>query len=564
VTMRRAFAAVALAAALALAGCAGPVAVDDDGTTTGATDGTTGATADGTTGATDGTTAAADGTTADGTTADASTTDATTTSTDATTATTTTSTTDDGSRGVGETNSRVAVRGGTLPVNATRVYERVEAVMRTNATAPASIRVTNATAFYGNASGTTTGSASGHARLERALGLAQPLTRSRLVGPNGATVGYGTVAVYPGANATPASTGALLAHEFAHYVQFRQGREAALAGNLTRPRTTDGAFVRRAILEGVAVAVGTAYVRRHHPGAETGIERSERALDALPEGSAFRYTQLAYVAGYEYVLAREDDPASATSVYADPPRTSEQVLHATRDQPVPLSVTVDASDAGYRGGVADRLGEAFLRTALANAQRDADGTGTAAADAPNASVAAAGWGEDALVVLRRNGTTSNAWALRFDTARDATDARDALAAVLDARGDRIPEDASPHWRLPDATAALHRPANRTLVLAVGTPRFVADLAVTATPGTVTLALDDANASTTRVTGTTARVTGTTARVTGTTARVTGTTARPAGVEARNSRQGPTRDRNLSRGASSIRTWHTSTSSERAT
>ena len=497
--MRRALAAVAFAAALALAGCAG---VGDD--TTNAT------------------------TTEPATVGPATTTDAPTTE-----SATTTSAAGDDSRGVGETEARVAVRGGSLPVNATRVYERVETVMRTNATAPASVRVTNATAFYGNASGTTTGSASGHARLERALGLARALNRSRLAGPNGATVGYGTVAVYPGANATRANTGAVLAHELAHYVQFRQGREAALAGNLTRARTTDAAFVRRAVLEGVAVAVETAYVRRHHPGAETGIERSERALDALPRGSAFRYGQLAYVAGYEYVVerandaARSDDPASATSVYADPPQTSEQVLHATRDQPVPLDVTVDASDAGYRGGVADRLGEAFLRVALANAPTDAD--------APNASVAAAGWGEDALVVLRRNGTTNNAWVLRFDTARDATQARDALAAVLDARGDHINADASPRWRLPNATAALHHPANRTVVLAVGTPGFAADLAVDATPGNVTIALDDANA----------------------------TTSRTVSVRDANPRATTTRDRHLSWEPSSVRTWHTSTSSVRA-
>jgi len=171
------------------------------------------------------------------------------------------------------------------------------------------------------------------------------------------------------------------------------------------------------------------------------------------------------------------------------------VLHATRDQPVALDIIVDAADAGYRGGVADRLGEAFLRVALANAP--ADDTGTADATVPNASTAAAGWGEDALVVLRRNGTTNNAWVLRFDTARDATEARDVLAAVLDARGDRADDHADSRWRLPDATAALHHPANRTVVLAVGTRGFVADLAVTATPGNVTVVLDDANANATR-------------------------------------------------------------------
>jgi len=533
--MRRGLAAVALAAALALAGCAG---VGDDATSAPTTDATTTEPA---------------GTTEPGPT-DAPTRDATTGATTAEPpSTTTTSSTRDDPRGVGETASRVAVRGGSLPVNATRVYERVETVMRTNATAPASIRVTNATAFYGNASGTTTGSASGHARLERALGLAQELERSRLAGPNGATVGYGTVAIYPGANATRPSTGALLAHELAHYVQFRQGREAALAGNLTRPRTTDAAFARRAVLEGVAVAVETAYVRRHHPGAETGIERSERALDSLARGSAFRYGQLAYVAGYEYVVERAhdsprvDDPASATNVYADPPQTSEQVLHATRDRPVPLDVTVDAGDAGYRGGVADRLGEAFLRTALANAPNDAD--------APNASVAAAGWGEDALVVLRRNDTTSNAWVLRFDTTRDATQARDALAAVLDARGDRITDDASPRWRLPNATAALHHPANRTVVLAVGTPEFVAALAVDAAPGTVTMGIDDANATTNRTVGMDA--------TTGRTVGMDATTTWTVGVRDAKPRPTTTRDRHLSWEASSVRTWHTSTSSVRA-
>ena len=400
-----------------------------------------------------------------------------------------TPTTTAASSGVGETRSPGAARGGDLPANATRVFERVERVLDANVTAPAVVRVTNATAFYGNRSESTTASASGHERLERALGLAQAVNRSRLVGPNGATVSYGTVAVYPGSNATAPAASTLLAHEFAHYVQFRKGRAAALAGNLSPPRTTDAWFVRRAVLEGVAVAVETAYARRYAPTAESGIERSERALRALPAGSAFRYKQLPYVAGYRYVSARYGTPANATGVYADPPQTSEQVLHATSDPPLALDVVVDTAGTAYRGGVADRLGEAFLRVALANAARNASGANASPVD-PVA--AAAGWGEDALVVLRRNGSANHAWVLRFDTVRDATEAERALAAVLDARGHRTTaatRTPAPRWRLPDARAALHRPANRTLVLAVGAPAFVADLAVAAAPGAVALAVD---------------------------------------------------------------------------
>lgn len=523
--MRRVLAAVAFALVLATAGCTAPFASD---TGPGATD--TG------TGATDADTGAADvATDADTRAADVAT-DATTTAPPAARTTTasgarTTVAPTRRRAGVGETRSPVAVRGGAFPANATRVFERVERVLDANVTAPAAVRVTNATAFYGNRSGATTASASGHERLERALGLAGAVNRSLLVGPNGATVGYGTVAVYPGANATAPAASALLAHEFAHYVQFREGRAAALAGNLSRPRTTDAWFVRRAVLEGVAVAVETAYVHRYAPSAATGVERSEHALAALPPGSAFRYRQLPYVAGYRYVTARYGTPADATGVYADPPQTSEQVLHATRDKPVPLDVAVDAAGTAYRGGVADRLGEAFLRVALANAARNASDTTASSVDPVGA---AAGWGEDALVVLRRNGRANDAWVLRFDTARDATDAERALAAVLDARGTRTtaatttsadePPSTSPsptRWRLPDSHAALHRPANRTLVLAVGTRAFVADLALAATPGTVSLAVDGANATATTSPAATATAT--------VNASTTATASAPAGV-----------------------------------
>ncbi|MFC6952474.1 hypothetical protein [Halorubellus litoreus] len=474
--MRPSLAAVAVAVVLAVAGCSAPFATDAVPETTAST---------GPPSSPETTTTSASATVASAATVASSTTAA--------------------PSGVGETQSPIAVRGGELPVNATRVFEHVERIMGANVTAPASVRVTNATAFYGNASGSTMASASGHDRLERALGLARAVNRSRVVGPNGATVSYGTVAVYPGENATAASAAAVLAHEFAHYVQFREGRAATLAGNVSRPRTTDAWFVRRAVVEGVAVAVETAYVRRYRPNGETGIERSERALDRLPRGSAFRYRQHPYVAGYRDVTHRFDEPANATAVYADPPQTSEQVLHATRDAPVALDVTVDTAGTAYRGGVADRLGEAFLRVALANAPRNAsDGTETA----PAPRVAAAGWGEDALVVLRKDGTANHAWVLRFDTARDATEAERALAAVLDARGDRArderpPADAAPststpipRWRLPNSHATLHRPANRTLVLAVGTPGFVADLAISGTSGAVTVAVDGANTTAT--------------------------------------------------------------------
>ncbi|WP_227134076.1 hypothetical protein [Halorubellus salinus] len=469
--MRRALAAVAVATLLALAGCTAPFATDEPSSTSGAP-------------ATD---------------------RAATPSEPAPTTTGSGASTTASASAVGETRSPVAVRGGALPVNATRVFERVERIMGANVTAPASVRVTNASAFYGNGSGSTTASASGHGRLERALGLAQAVNRSRVAGPNGATVSYGTVAIYPGENATAARASTLLAHEFAHYVQFRQGRATALAGNLSRPRTTDAWFVRRAVVEGVAVAVETAYARRYAPTAETGIERSERALDRLPAGSAFRYRQLPYVAGYRYVTARYGTPANATGIYGDPPQTSEQVLHATRDAPVALDVTVDDDESAYRGGVADRLGEAYLRVALANAPRNATDGPEAA---PTAGTAAAGWGEDALVVLRKDGTANHAWILRFDTVRDVTEAERALAAVLDARGDRargerppadpIPSTSTPtpRWRLPNSHATLHRPANRTLVLAVGSLAFLADLAVTGTPGAVMVAVDGANGTTT--------------------------------------------------------------------
>jgi hypothetical protein len=516
-TSNRALAAAVLAALVVLAGCTAPIAPGTGQRTTGGEPTTEPATTEAT--------AAASTTNATATPATAAPATAGAATTPESNATTTTAgpdgdsnesangDADEGPAGVGETRAPIAVRGGSLPVNATVVYERVERLLGVNASAPAAVRVTNASAFYGNLTGTRTGSVTGHARFERALGLRQPVNASRLVGPNGVTLGYGTVAVYPGQSPARATVAPLLAHEFAHYLQFTTGSTRTLTGNLSAPRTTDGAFVRRAVIEGVAVAVETAYVERYLENATTGIARSRDALAALPRASALAHGQRTYVAGYTYLVDRYGSPAAvaanARDAYANPPQTSEQLRHGSTDPPVPLEVDVDAIDAadtGYRGGVADRLGEITLRVALANAP------GVDAADA------AAGWGEDALVVLHRNGTANYAWTLRFDTAADAAHAHRALAVLLDDRGDRLPADEAaknpadatpddppgatagpqPRWTLAapaNARASLHRPTNRTVVLAVGTPAFVADLAVTGANATVELALDGTNTTT---------------------------------------------------------------------
>lgn len=363
---------------------------------------------------------------------------------ESTTATATNATLTDTPAGTGSAPSGppdVAVRNGSLPdgVDASRTYARVRGVLGVNTTAPAAVRLLNRSAL-GNRT-----AARSVPPFWRRMGVAPAPANASLELENGATTAFGTILLAPGSSASTDRTAALLAHEFVHYVQFRTGRLIAL--NRRLGTATDDRFVVRALLEGVAVLATDAYLARYRPAATPNGALYDRIAAAYPPGSLQRYRNLQYVAGQSYLRARYGDPAAAWEVFGAPPNTSEQVLHATGDPPRPLSVTVRAP--GYRPAGRDTLGEAFVRTMLANA------------DPERARRAAAGWGNDTLVRLRADGTRSYVWALRWDDAGNASEFDDALRSHLDARATPDGEG----WRLDGCRVELRRQGDVVLLLA---------------------------------------------------------------------------------------------------
>jgi hypothetical protein len=307
-------------------------------------------------------------------------------------------------------NATIAVEEGTLPANATRVFERVRTVLGSDAAAPESVVV-------GGGSGPT-----GFGGVRPFWGVVG-VTAVEPDGPSpvaesGYTTGLGTVVVSPGSGSNASAVRTVLAHEFVHYVQFAEGSDARLRETL--PSTTDGEFVVRALLEGVAVTATDAYLERHHPEARPNGALYERIAAAYPAGSLQRYGNAQYVAGSAYVAARLDDPAATESLYERPPRTGEQVLHglAPGVEP-PRALSTDVSTGAFTEVGRDTLGEPFVRTALAGA-----------VDEPTAASAATGWGNDTLVTVRDGDAVGYAWTLRWDDAANATEARNAFAVLL--------------------------------------------------------------------------------------------------------------------------------------
>ncbi|MFT4891244.1 MAG: hypothetical protein ACI9YT_002170 [Halobacteriales archaeon] len=381
----------------------------------------------------------------------------------------------------------VAVEGGSLPVDPGVVFARVQDVAGTDASPPDAVRVVeNRSALFGTANNVSAGGPAPLLEFYRLVGVratggGNESAFERMEG--GVTTGFGTVRIYPGEEPSATAVEPVLAHEFAHYLEVADRRPTRLVRGVPEPATTDGRFVRRSVREGAAVWIETAYVNRYLPNGTTGIDRTERVYDLYPRGSLGRYGMAQYVFGYRYVRSRVDDPAALAAVYEDPPRTSEQVLHRVSpgaEPPAPLAVAIDDGGTPYAGVVADRLGEAFVRTALEN------GVAT-----DRAAAAATGWGNDRLAFVRRDGDVHFVWVLRWDDAANATAFADAARELLDARGNRTDGG----WIVDGTRTELRRPIANTTVLVAGPDGFVRGVSVTTdgTAVTITPPRDDATA-----------------------------------------------------------------------
>jgi len=349
----------------------------------------------------------------------------------------------------------VTVENGTLPVNATLTFNRVEGLTGTDVD-PWPVRVRNLSEWRASVQRV------GAVPLNEALGFENVSTDWSE--PTGLTTN-GAVYIHPG-NGTPAKTERVLAHEYAHLVQYRT-TVFPWQGRLNQPRlTTDLVKTRRSLVEGGAVFVADAYTERY-----LDIQsNSAYARGLYRNGSATLRSALApYVFGSQYVEHRIDDPANLSAAYESYPRTTEQVIHNySRAEEPPANLSVNATgDDSWELARQDTLGEMTTRAAL-----DTE------LDRERAAAAAAGWGTDRLARYDHATNDSRhgwAWVLRWDNASEADELQSALSTYASAR------DGSS-----SAAFRVESLDDETVALVFGDRGFVEGAEVAGTDGNVTV------------------------------------------------------------------------------
>jgi hypothetical protein len=232
------------------------------------------------------------------------------------------------------------------------------------------------------------------------------------------------------------------AHEYTHALQDQAFDLSKVKGTATDQG--DRALARTTLIEGDATLLMSLWAQQQLTPAQlaevagSSDPASEAVLNALPpilrEPLLFPYTQ-----GLQLTLGQfmaGGSFAGVDALFADPPDSTEQVLHPEklnpREDPVAVTFPDDLATRlgdGWCLGLQDTLGELQLRILLASA---------AGVDAATAEAAAAGWGGDRVALFGGPaGTNGIVLDTRWDTDGDAGEfaaAMGGLVANLEAAG----------------------------------------------------------------------------------------------------------------------------------
>jgi hypothetical protein len=346
-----------------------------------------------------------------------------------------------------------------LPVNESRVYDRVAAMLDTDVRRP-SLRTVSASK--------TRDVDLGH-EIEPFHRLLLDADRDEASDPGAyydPEAHRVTIVLHDGvpAGATNESElEAILAHEYAHAVTYRDERYREPMLQALSGGTTDEILLRRAIVEGSATYVSSAYSRRYLDSLDHGdtIARSYRRGNATE-----RYVRGPYRFGSWHFERRIDDAVNLTRVYRTPPETTEQLVHgyAPGDEPPrDVTVSVEETDSLTAGDARDTVGELFVRNIL----------GTHLSES-RATDAARGWGNDRVVPLwdytaNESNQRNYLWVLRWDDERNATEFQNAFTAYLDQRGNQV-DDQKCH--IDDNQFKIERVDEETVSVLIGGPRII--------------------------------------------------------------------------------------------
>ena len=223
------------------------------------------------------------------------------------------------------------------------------------------------------------------------------------------------------------------AHEFTHQLQDQHADLEALGTAVVDQ--SDRSLARLALVEGDATSVQSTWMTANLDAKEMGeilaASLDPAALEALQNAPAYlRDTAIfPYQDGFAFVsgLLAKGQYAAVDAAFADPPDSTEQILHAekyaTREDPVAVAIPGDLAarlGSGWAVAAQDTLGELILRVWLTNA-------GVAPG---SARPAAAGWGGDRAALLRGpSGATCVGLATVWDSAADATEFVAAVGSI---------------------------------------------------------------------------------------------------------------------------------------
>jgi hypothetical protein len=349
----------------------------------------------------------------------------------------------------------IQVKNGTLPFDVNRTFARVQGLIGTDVD-PRPVEIRNLSEWRGSLPRVAA------SPLNAALGYEN--VSVNWSEPSGVTRLTGYVYVHPGAGSA-AAVERVLAHEFAHTIQYQANMLPWLDRLRTRRIETDQAKVYRSLQEGGAVYVADAYTERY---LDTETNSAFVRHQYEQGGATYRSALAPYLFGTQYVAHVIDSPANLSTVYRTYPRTTEQLIHnVTRAEEPEANLSVAASapatDWRYRGD--DTLGEMTTRHSL----------GTELSP-DRAAAAATGWGSDTLTVFQRSDETGGwVWVHRWD---NSSEADEAFAALDDYQVARQADG--------DRDFRTVRISDETTALVIGPESFVDAASVEGTTANVTV------------------------------------------------------------------------------
>ena len=263
------------------------------------------------------------------------------------------------------------------------------------------------------------------------------------------------------------------AHEYTHALQDQHFDLEALGLGEDAEEKYDDEYLNaiRALVEGDATLLMQQFLYTHYSTDEMmalleEMEEVETSVfDSAPavvsDGLMFHYT---YGLAFAQALYDKGGWAAIDAAYANPPRSTEHILHPDRylagDAPqiVAMPPLTDTLGAGWRQVEANVLGEYFIGYYLGQQLSSRE-----------AGDAAEGWGGDRYAVHYResDGALMMALHVAWDTPADAEEFVDAYVTYADGRFDHaadVTEGALMCWVGDDTLCLAWGPADTTLVL----------------------------------------------------------------------------------------------------